>query len=70
MDCKSNGENSNTPRYMSVDGADDSDESDEYHGGSNTLSCGLGRSTSTEMILDEPWFISVPVIEGHLLTPS
>ena len=31
------------------DGADDSDESDE---GCNTLSCGLGRSTSTEMILD------------------
>lgn len=55
---------------MSVDGADDSDESDEYNGGSNTLSCGLGRSTLMEMILDLPWFTSVTVIEGHLLTHS
>ena len=46
-----NGDASRTPRYVSMDGADNSDERDKHRGGSHTLSCGLKRS-AVEMILD------------------
>ena len=46
-----NGDASRTPRYVSMDGADNSGERDKHRGGSPTLSCGLKRS-AVEMILD------------------
>ncbi|XP_043753043.1 putative zinc finger protein 735 isoform X3 [Cervus elaphus] len=51
LDCKQSGQTSSTSRHMAVGGADDSDEKDENHGGSNTLSCALRRSASKEVTL-------------------
>ena len=48
---KENGD-SHTPRYVSMDEADNSRERDKHWGGSHTLSCGLRRSASVEMISD------------------
>ena len=51
LGCKKNGD-SHTPRYVPTDEADNSGERDKDWGGSHTLSCGLRRSASVEMILD------------------